>query len=308
MSRIVIALGGNALGNSCQEQLKRAKETASAIVSAIQMGYEVIITHGNGPQVGLIQLAFEEHYQKNNLTMGLPECGAMSQGYIGFHLQNALKESLREVNLTMPVATIVTQVVVDQEDPAFLSPSKPIGTFYTELEAKHLIETKGYIMKEDAGRGYRRVVASPKPIGIVEIETIKALLQTNHVVITVGGGGIPVIEEGISYTGVDAVIDKDYASSKLADLLDADILCILTAVDHVLIGFNTTSAQELSQLTVDEALLHIKNNQFAKGSMLPKIEAAIEFVKNQPKRKAIIASLHKLTEALAGQSGTKITA
>lgn len=309
MSRIVVALGGNALGNSPLEQLQLVKNTVKPIAQLIAKGHEVLIAHGNGPQVGMINLVFEtaEHDKVIKHAMPFPECGAMSQGYIGFHLQNALRSELNAIGYPKEVMTLVTEVEVDPSDPAFDHPSKPIGTFHSEAEAKELELKKGYIMKEDAGRGYRRVVASPKPIGVVGIDVIKCLVNAGHVVITVGGGGIPVAKTEEGYQGVAAVIDKDFASQKLADLVDADYLFILTAVDRVSINFNKSNQLDLDQLTVQEAKSYIAEGHFAKGSMLPKVEAAIQFAESKPGRTAIIASLEKAALALEGKSGTKIT-
>ena len=307
MKRIVVALGGNALGSTPTEQILLVKETANAICNLIEKGNEVIVTHGNGPQVGMINLAFEEASINPKIPiMPFPECGAMSQGYIGFHLQNAIQNELRQRNLKNQVATVITQVEVDKNDPAFQNPSKPIGAFYSKDLSQRLAIEKGYIMKEDAGRGYRRVVPSPKPIGIVELEIIKTLVEANHTVITVGGGGIPVIKENDVYIGVPSVIDKDHASSKLASLIDADILVILTAVDKVSINFGKPNQINLDVLSVDEAINYIKVGEFAKGSMLEKVEAAIDFANTKPGRMAIIASLKNAHLALDGQTGTKI--
>jgi len=308
MSRIVVALGGNALGKTPEEQLKLVKETAKPIVDLIQKGNEVIIAHGNGPQVGMINLAMEVSSKSEAKTpeMPFPECGAMSQGYIGYHLQNAIREELLNREMKTPVATIVTQVIVDKDDTAFKNPTKPIGAFYSEEEAKAL-EVKGYVMKEDAGRGYRRVVPSPLPIDVAEKETVRTLVENGHIVITVGGGGIPVVQSGNSLIGVPAVIDKDFASEKIAEILDADYLFILTAVDRVAINFGKPEQKELGTMTVKEAHKYIEEGHFAPGSMLPKVEAAIKFADSKEGRKAVIASLERASEALNGQSGTIIT-
>lgn len=309
MSRIVVALGGNALGNSPLEQLQLVKNTVKPIAQLIAKGHEVIIAHGNGPQVGMINLVFEssEHHHVIKHAMPFPECGAMSQGYIGYHLQNALRAELHAIGYPKEVMTLVTEVEVDPSDIAFDHPSKPIGSFYTEEEAIILEKEKGYIMKEDAGRGYRRVVASPKPMNVVGIEVIKCLVNAGHVVITVGGGGIPVAKTESGYQGVAAVIDKDFASQKLADLVNADYLFILTAVERVSINFNKPNQTELDNLSVETAKKYISEGHFAKGSMLPKVEAAIAFAESKPGRIAIIAALEKAALALEGKSGTKIT-
>lgn len=300
MSRILIALGGNALGNDPQDQLKIAKESAKPIVDLIEKGHEIIIAHGNGPQVGMINSMMEE------VNMPFPESVAMSQGYIGYHLQNGILEELNKRKINKHVVTLITQVVVDEKDEAFTNPTKPIGKFYTKEEAEKLEIEKGYKMVEDSGRGYRRVVASPRPIDILEKESVKALVEKGHIVITVGGGGIPVIKKGLAYKGVDGVIDKDLASEKMAELIDADYLFILTAVDGVAINFGKENQRNLEKMSIDEAYKYIEENQFAPGSMLPKVMAAVEFVKSKNGRKAIIGSLEKAGEALNGASGTLI--
>jgi carbamate kinase len=308
MKKIVVALGGNALGHDPIEQLSKVKHAAKAIVDMVKAGNEVIIAHGNGPQVGMINKAFEESHLVNHSDpeMPFPECGAMSQGYIGYHLQNAIYRELKEQKINQNVATIITQVVVDENDQAFKNPTKPIGNFVDLETAKQLEKEKKYIMVEDANRGYRRVVPSPKPVDIVELDIIKTLVENNHLVITVGGGGIPVIKDDLGFKGTPAVIDKDFASSKLADLLDCDMLVILTAVDKVKINFGKENEKDLNTLTIEEIDQYIKENHFHKGSMLPKIEACKAFVNGHHHRKAIIASLEKAKEALLGQSGTTI--
>ncbi|MBN2541171.1 MAG: carbamate kinase [Bacilli bacterium] len=309
MRKIVVALGGNALGHSPLDQIEKVKHAVKPIVELVKDGNEVILAHGNGPQVGMINLSFETSHELNsaNPEMPFPECGAMSQGYIGYHLQNALLKELREQGMDQKVATIVTQVEVDEHDPAFLHPTKPIGRFYDLDTAKELESTKGYQMIEDANRGYRRVVPSPKPVNIVELDIIKTLVDAGHLVITVGGGGIPVIASGKEYVGVPAVIDKDFASAKLAELLDADMLVILTAVDKVKINFNKPNEISLDSATISELDKYIAEGHFLKGSMLPKIEAAKAFVNGSSHRIAIIASLDHARDALQGKSGTKIT-
>lgn len=301
--KIVIALGGNALGNTPQEQINNCVLTAKAIIPIIKAGYKVVLTHGNGPQVGLINLAFEVGSSNNQKVcqMPFPECGAMSQGYIGFHLQNSLYNELKKENMLQNVVPIVTRVLVDKNDSAFSNPTKPIGSFYTYEEAM----TKPFPVKEDAGRGYRRVVASPKPVDILEASVVKELMKDN-IVISVGGGGIPVIESNNGYEGIPAVIDKDFASSKLGELIDADILLILTAVDKVSINFNTPKQKDLDTLTLDEAINFNKNKEFKEGSMKPKIEAAINFVQSKENRVSYITSINHAYEALLGKNGTKI--
>ena len=305
--RLVIALGGNALGNTPEEQLKLARNTASVIVDLIEEGYDVVIGHGNGPQVGMINLAFENSYKAEGTPlMPFPECGAMTQGYIGYHLQQAIGRELKIRKIRKSVATIITQVEVDPNDEAFEHPSKPIGSFYTKEEAEKITKETGYVFIEDAGRGYRRVVPSPKPVSIVERFTAERLVSDGYTVITVGGGGIPVIRKDGYYEGVAAVIDKDRACSRLALDLKADKLVILTAVDKVAINFNKPDQKDLDELSLADAYRYMEEGQFAKGSMLPKIEACIEFVENTENGTALITSLEKAKEALAGKTGTII--
>ena len=308
MKTIVVALGGNALGKNPKEQLQKVKHAVKPIVELVKAGNEVILAHGNGPQVGMINLSFETSnaISNSNPAMPFPECGAMSQGYIGYHLQNALLTELKNQNMTQQVATIITQVEVDENDEAFLNPTKPIGSFYDEATANELTETKGYDMVEDAGRGYRRVVPSPKPVNVVEIDIIRTLVNPGHLVITGGGGGIPVIKEGNEFKGVPAVIDKDFASSIIADLLNADMLIILTAIDKVKINYNKPNESSLDDITTKDLDKYIKEGQFLKGSMLPKVEAAKAFVSGKNGRIAIIASLEEAREAILGNAGTRI--
>lgn len=309
--KVVVALGGNALQAegvpaTAETQLKVVRDTAVYLVDMIEKGNEIIIAHGNGPQVGRIVIQ-NEYAAQVTPAMPFDVCGAMSQGMIGYHIQQALRDELVKRGIKKPVATIVTQVVVDKNDKGFQNPTKPIGPFYKEEEAKKMIKEKGYAIVEDAGRGYRRVVASPQPERIVEIETIKRLVESGQVVITVGGGGIPVIEkDDNTLEGVAAVIDKDFASEKLAEDLDVEVLMILTAVDRVAINFGKPDQKDLSTMTVEEAERYIEEKQFAPGSMLPKVQAAVKFVKSKPGRKSIIASLGKAKEALVGKSGTII--
>jgi carbamate kinase len=308
MEKVVVALGGNALQDAdsdatAEAQLEVVKETTRYLADIIEDGYNVIVAHGNGPQVGRIIIQ-NEHAKDVTPAMPLDICGAMSQGMIGYHLQQALGDELRSRNINNPVATIVTQVVVDKSDDAFQNPTKPIGPFYSKEEAEKLEEEKAYNMVEDSGRGYRRVVASPKPERIVEIETVKTLVDNNTVVITVGGGGIPVIEEEGRLEGIAAVIDKDLASKRLAEDLDADILVMLTAVERVAINFGKPNQKNLDKVTVEEMKKYAEEGHFAPGSMLPKVMAAIEFAESKPGRKAVIASLDKAKEALKGESGT----
>ncbi|MBN2898144.1 MAG: carbamate kinase [Clostridia bacterium] len=306
--KIVVALGGNALGNSPDEQLKLVKETAKPIVDLIQEGHQVILAHGNGPQVGMINLGMETASKSVAATpeMPFPECGAMSQGYIGYHLQNAIREELLNREMTMPVATVVTQVIVDKDDQAFKNPTKPIGAFYSKDEALKLQAEKGFDMVEDAGRGWRRVVPSPIPVDVAEKTTVKTLVDNGHVVITVGGGGIPVVQEGNRLIGVPAVIDKDFASGKMAEILDADYLIILTAVEQVAINYGKADEKWLSTLSIDEAEQYMNEGHFAPGSMLPKVKAAVTFAKSKPGRKALITSLERAKEGIQGKTGTVI--
>ena len=304
MARYVVSLGGNALGNNSEEQKKALVKVADAIADLIINDNEVAIVHGNGPQVGMINLAFET--SKETPNMPFPECGAMSEGYIGYHIQNALYNSLKEKNINKTISTVITQVLVNPKDPLFLQPSKPIGTFYSKEEAKEIAEEKGYIMKEDAGRGYRRVVPSPLPIDIIEKNAIQTLMKDGQVVICAGGGGIPVIEKDGKLEGVAAVIDKDYASSKLADLINADYLVILTAVDNVCINYKKENEQRLRLVSKSRLQEYLNEGHFAKGSMYPKVQASLNFLNNGQDRVAIIASLDNAKEAFLLKAGTII--
>lgn len=308
MKKIMIALGGNALGNSPKEQLELVKETAKPIVDLIEEGHTVVLAHGNGPQVGMINSAFEtvSSIDKKVPEMPFPECGAMSQGYIGYHLQNAISFELKNRNIDKSVVSLVTQVIVDENDEAFSNPSKPIGGFYTKEEAEELTENKGYTMVEDSGRGYRRVVASPKPVDIVEKNIINDIVNNGHIAIAVGGGGIPTVKKGNALVGIPAVIDKDLASQKLAELLDCDTLFILTAVEKVAVNFGKPDQINLDRITVEEAFKYIDEGQFAPGSMLPKIEAAIDFVQSKDGRTTVISSLENAKRAISGETGTTI--
>lgn len=309
MKELVIALGGNALGKTAEEQLDLVKHTAKTIVDLVEEGYNVIVGHGNGPQVGMINLAMEfaANNGANTPLMPFAECGAMSQGYIGYHLQQSIRTELISRGIRKNVATVVTQVVVDENDEAFKNLSKPVGMFYSKEEAEKIAAEKGFTFVEDAGRGYRRVVASPQPQKIVELETVKQLVEQGTIVITVGGGGIPVVEESDgSLRGVAAVIDKDKSSAKLAKDLDAEMLVILTAVDRVCINFNKPNQEELSEINLEKAGNYIQEGHFAKGSMLPKVEACMDYVKFSNNGKALITSLEKAKEALHGITGTII--
>ncbi|MDO4459196.1 MAG: carbamate kinase [Clostridia bacterium] len=311
MAKIVIALGGNALQSknsapTAEGQLEVVKNTCERIADISAVGHEIAVVHGNGPQVGRILLASEA---AKDVTPAMPfdVCGAMSQGYIGYHIQQALKYSLNTRNISYPVLTVATQVVVDKNDQGFQNPTKPIGPFYTEEEAKALVAEKGYTVKEDAGRGWRRVVASPIPQKIVEIDAVKQLWETS-IVITCGGGGIPVVENSDgTLEGVAAVIDKDFAAELLAENLDADVLMILTEVEKVAINWGKENQQNLDHMNLKEAVQYIDEKQFAPGSMLPKVEACMKFVRANPTKKAIITSLDKAVDALNGKTGTVIT-
>ena len=309
VAKVVIALGGNALQSkdgpaTAEAQLEVVKQTCDYIAEIVMRNYEIAIVHGNGPQVGRILLASET---AKDITPVMPfdVCGAMSQSYIGYHIQQSLNRSLAKRGRgDIPIVTLVTQVVVDKDDPGFKNPTKPIGAFYTKEEADRLAAEKGYTMKEDAGRGWRRVVASPKPLEIVEIDSTRRLWKST-IVVTCGGGGIPVIRTEKGYEGVPAVIDKDFAAELLAEETDCDILMILTEVEKVAVNFGKPEQKNLDTVTVAEAEQYIKEGHFAPGSMLPKVEAALAFVKKYPERRAIISALDKAVDALEGKTGTQ---
>ncbi|MDY2627490.1 MAG: carbamate kinase [Lachnospiraceae bacterium] len=307
--RIVIALGGNALGNTLPEQMQAVKITARAIVDLIQEGCEVVVAHGNGPQVGMINnaMAALSRENPNQPNTPLSVCVAMSQAYIGYDLQNALREELYNRGIfDMPVATMITQIRVDPEDPAFQNPSKPIGHFMNAEQAKTAEEKYGYIMKEDAGRGYRRVVASPKPVEIIEIGAIRSLVESGQLVIACGGGGIPVTLQGNHLKGASAVIDKDFVSNLLAQELDADFLIILTAVEKVAVNFGKPDEKWLDDMNCEEAKKYIAEGHFAPGSMLPKVEAAVAFAESGNNRTSLITLLEKAKDGILGKTGTRI--
>ena len=308
LKKIVIALGGNALGNTPEEQLELVARTAKPIVDLIEQGNQVVIAHGNGPQVGMINLGMSSAAQANVIraSMPFPECAAMSQGYIGFHLQNRIGNELAARGLKKEIVTLVTQVLVNEDDPGFSNPTKPIGSFYSREDAERIEAEKGYRMVEDGGRGYRRVVPSPKPVDVIEKETVAELMESGSIVITVGGGGIPVIRKEGKLEGIAAVIDKDFASAKLAELIHADMLFILTAVDRVAINWGKPDQKALSQMTIREAEQYCREGHFAPGSMLPKVQAAVSFAKTGGT--ATIASLDKAVLALKGISGIRIIA
>jgi len=310
--KLVIALGGNALGESPAEQKELVKVTAKSIVDLVEEKYDVIVCHGNGPQVGMIKSAFDmvshdSHTETSIPEMPLMECGAMSQGYIGYHLQQAVLCQVKTRNIMKSAATIITQTVVDAADPAFQNPTKPIGSFFTEEQAKAKGKETGYTYKEDAGRGWRQVVASPIPKRIVEFDVVNDLVEDGYIVICTGGGGVPVIEKDGGYVGVPAVIDKDRSSAKLASDAQADMLIILTAVDRVCVNFGQPNQEEIVSMTTKEARKYIEEEQFAPGSMLPKVEACLDYLEQYPKGKALITSLEKAANALRGETGTIIT-
>lgn len=311
MSKIVVALGGNALqtGNnvSAKDQLNTCKITATGIVELIKKGHQIAIVHGNGPQVGEIVASMETAHKIDSMKCQLfpfDVCNAFTQGYIGYHLQNAIGEELNNNNIQKNIVTIITQVEVSGSDSAFLNPSKPIGSFYNEDDATKLMHSEGYIMREDAGRGWRRVIASPKPIDIIEKDIIKDLYNRGLIVISCGGGGIPVERKGKELIGVEAVIDKDFAAAKLAQVIEADMLVILTAVDSIYINFNKPNQERIAEISTIEAKKYIEEDQFAPGSMLPKIQAAINFLENNTNGKVLITSLEKIEQGLQGITGT----
>lgn len=313
MAKIVVALGGNALSKdgkaTAADQLAVANETASELVRLITAGHTLAIVHGNGPQIGNIILHEEAINTDKTPTMPVDVAGAMSQGQIGYWLQNALRNQLEQLKIKKPIASIITQVLVSKDDPAFKNPSKPIGPFYAEEEAKKLAKTRGITVKEDAGRGWRKVVPSPMPLSIIESDLIKIAIGNGAIVIASGGGGIPVYyDKHGRLTGLEAVIDKDFAAEKLAETIDADILLILTAVDNVKVNYKQPDEKALSELTVDDAFKLIAQGQFAAGSMLPKVEAGVSFVSGANKRVCIITSPEKASKAIEGKAGTRIIA
>ena len=313
MAKIVVALGGNALSKdgkaTAADQLAVANETASELIKLITAGHTLAIVHGNGPQIGNIILHEEAINTEKTPTMPVDVAGAMSQGQIGYWLQNALRNQLEQLKIKKPIASIITQVIVSKDDPAFKNPSKPIGPFYTEEEAKKLAKARGFTVKEDAGRGWRKVVPSPMPLSIIESDLIKIAIGNGAVIVAGGGGGIPVCyDQHGRLTGLEAVIDKDFAAEKLAETIDADILLILTAVDNVKINYKQPDEKALTELTVDDAFKLIAQGQFAAGSMLPKVEAGVSFVSGANKRVCIITSPEKASKAIEGKAGTRIIA
>lgn len=314
MKKVVIALGGNALQKAkdqatAEAQQKACEQTAEQLLEIIKAGFEIVVTHGNGPQVGNLVLQQEMAATDRTPAMPLDACDAMSQGMIGYWLQQAIDKSLTQAGIPKKAATVITQTVVDTDDPAFGNPTKPIGPFYTEEEARRVMQEKGYIFKEDAGRGWRRVVPSPRPVDIVEKDVIRGLVKDGHVVICAGGGGIPVIRRADgTLEGVEAVIDKDLGAAKLAELVDADILLILTAVEKVSIHFRQPNQSDLEDVTTDQIKRYMREGHFAPGSMLPKVEATVQFAESRPGRTAVITSLEKGFAALLGKAGTRISA
>ncbi|MFS0782813.1 carbamate kinase [Bacillus sp. 1P06AnD] len=307
--KVVIALGGNAIQSgdaTAEAQQKALADTANKLVPLIENGLNVVITHGNGPQVGNILLQQKAADSEKTPAMPLDTCGAMSQGMIGYWMQNAFETAFAEKKIEKSVASVITQVVVDKNDPSFQNPTKPIGPFYSKEEADELVKETGYVFKEDANRGYRRVVASPKPISIYEYPVIADIVNSGHLVIAAGGGGIPVVSDGTELHGTEAVIDKDFAAEKLAELVDADVLVILTAVENVFVNYGKPDQKKLENVTVAEMEQYISENQFAPGSMLPKVEAGIAFAKSGKGRKTIITSLEYADEAIEGKTGTVI--
>lgn len=308
--KVVIALGGNAIQSgdaSAAAQQQALETTARQLIDFIEQGIDIIISHGNGPQVGNILLQQAAADSIKTPAMPLDTCGAMSQGMIGYWMQNAMEKALRERGIQKNVVTVVTRVVVDKNDPAFVNPTKPIGPFYSEDEAKRIMEETHTCFIEDAGRGWRRVVASPKPVSIIEHSVINSLVEQGNIVISTGGGGIPVIETENGLVGIEAVIDKDFASEKLAELVDADALIVLTGVDNVYIDFNKPTQKKLEDATVAEIKSYIESGHFAAGSMLPKVEAAITFAETSPDRKTIITSLEQAFNAIEGKAGTIVS-
>ena len=308
MSKIVIALGGNALGNNVEEQKEAINQIVPSLIDLIESGHQLIISHGNGPQVGMINLAFTEYFaaEDSGNDMPFPECTAMSEGYIGYHLQNKLTNECTKRKNGLKACTVLTQVLVSEKDPAFINLQKPIGKFYTQEEAQIIAEEKGFTMKEDSGRGYRRVVASPLPLDILEKKAIKILFDSGEIVIACGGGGIPVIETTEGYEGVPAVIDKDFATECLAELVDADTLIVLTAVPVAYVNYGTENQKELRNISVFEMKKYQEEGQFSAGSMMPKVEAVVKFVESGKGKKGIITSFECLVDALKGEAGTII--
>lgn len=310
--KVVVALGGNAILStdaSAKAQQDALMETAKYLVKFIEQGDELIISHGNGPQVGNLLIQQQAADSEKTPAMPLDTCVAMTEGSIGYWLQNAMDEVLKEKGIDKDVVSLVTQVIVDENDPSFKNPSKPVGPFYTEEEANDQMKADSSVtFKEDAGRGWRKVVASPKPISIKEARVIQTLVEQGVITISVGGGGIPVVETATGLEGKEAVIDKDFASEKLAEIIEADLLIVLTGVDNVYVNYQKPDQKKLETVGVSEMKQYIAENQFAPGSMLPKVEAAIAFVEARPTGKAIITSLENIENLLASEEGTIIVA
>lgn len=309
--KVVVALGGNAILSddaTAKAQQQALNETAKYLVKFIEQGDELIISHGNGPQVGnlLIQQAAAD--SEKTPAMPLDTCVAMTEGSIGYWMQNAMGTVLKEKGIDKDVVSLVTQVIVDENDPSFKDPSKPVGPFFTEEEAKQQMTDTSATFKEDAGRGWRKVVASPKPISIKEARVIESLVDQGVITVSVGGGGIPVVETAHGLEGREAVIDKDFASEKLAEIIGADLLIILTGVDNVYVNYQKPDQKKLETVTVSEMKQYIEEKQFAPGSMLPKVQAAIQFVEACPNAKAIITSLENIENLLTNEDGTIVVA
>ena len=305
--RVVVSLGHDALGYTTTEQWDAVKVTAKALADLVEADYQLTITHSNGPQVSMIHKAMTElrRVYIDYTPAPMCVCSAMSQGYVGYDIQNSLRAELLDRGISKPVSTILTQVTVDPYDEAFYEPTKVIGRYMSKEDAEIEVK-KGNYVKEDPGKGFRRVVAAPKPIDIVEIEAIRALAAADQVVIACGGGGIPVVRRDGKLCGTPAVIDKDFGSELLAELLDADILVILTAVEKVAINFNKPDQKGLDDLTPAQAKVYMDENQFAKGSMLPKVQAAVKFAESKAGRTALITLLEKAKDGIEGKTGTRI--
>lgn len=308
--RIVVALGGNAILSddpTAKGQMDAIRYTSEKLVGLVEQNYELVISHGNGPQVGNLLLQQAAADSEKNPALPLDTLVAMTQGSIGYWLQNILKEELGAVGVDKEVASVITQVLVDEKDPAFKDLTKPVGPFLTEEEANQATKETVDTYIEDAGRGYRKVVASPRPKSIVEYPILKQLIENDVITISAGGGGIPVVPTDKGYKGVEAVIDKDFASAKLAELVEADYLLILTGVDNVYINYNQPNQEKLEEVTVAQLQQWMDEEQFAKGSMLPKVEAAIDFVESRPEAKAVITSLENVNNFFEGGSATVVS-
>lgn len=304
---LVVALGRSAFGETFPEQRKNVSKAAKAIADLVEKNYRIVITHSNGPQIGMVHTAMTEFSRLDERYTVAPMslCGAMSQGYIGYDLQNAIRTELLNRGIYKPVSTIITQVKVDPFDKAFSNPSKVIGRFMSKEEAEAEERKGNYVVKEE--KGYRRIVAAPNPIDIYEIDAIKALIDANQIVIAGGGGGVPVLEQGTVLKGASAVIEKDLTAAKLAELVNADTLLFLTGVEKVALHYGTPEEEDLNSLPFNEAQKYMEEGYFAEGAMLPKVKAAVSFVQLNKENKAIITSLEKAVDALSGKTGTVIT-